>query len=110
MTTVFLFTILFVFLFAATLKAIANNQNDLLGGCRLEMKNGDFDPQKIPKLVSDADLESVDIVWDALPLRFIIKDRDGTIVDVVDQMEWHSNQNLYFLLFQMCLLPLDRKF
>jgi S-DNA-T family DNA segregation ATPase FtsK/SpoIIIE len=96
---------LFVFLFATTLKAIANNQNDVLGGCRLEMKNGDFDSQKIPKLVSDDDLESVDIVWDALPLRFTIKDRDGNIIDVVDQMEWHSNQIEHFAM--MWLLVAD---
>ncbi|MCX7254099.1 MAG: hypothetical protein NTX83_07200, partial [Burkholderiales bacterium] len=98
---------LFVFLFATTLKAIANNLNDLLGGCRLEMKNGDFDPQKIPKLVSDDDEDSIDIVWEALPLRFTIKARDGNIIDVVDQMEWYSSQIEHFAMIWLLAVDPD---
>lgn len=97
----------FVFLFAATLNAISNNLNDLLGGCRLEMKNGDFDPQKIPKLVSDSDEDSIDIVWEALPLRFTIKDRDGNIIDVVDQMEWYSIQIQNFAMIWLLAVDPD---
>ena len=89
---------IFVFLFGATLKSISNNLNDLLGGCRLELKNGDFEPQSIPKLISEDDEEGSEVNWDALPLRFTIKDRDGSIIDVVDQMEWYSNQIQHFAL------------
>lgn len=85
---------LFTFLFGETLRSIAENLEGVPGGCQLRLQPELVHPQMVPDLIElrndEAEDERGEIVWEPLPLRITIKDREGKILEIVEQIEWSS--------------------
>lgn len=83
---------LFSFLFGDTLRSISAGLEGLPDACLLEPSAALIAPLPVPQLVDDQIEDSDDPIreytWDPLPLRFKLRDRNGRILEVIDQVEW----------------------
>lgn len=83
---------LFVFLFGDTLRSISASLEGLPESCSLDLSPELITPVSVPKLqedqADDTDDAAQDFCWEALPIRFKLRDSDGRVLEVIDQAEW----------------------
>lgn len=84
---------LFVFLFGETLQAISEGLEGLPDSCVLDLSPELITTVSVPQLIEDQAAEDADdaeqeIGWEALPIRFKLRDAKGNVLDVIDQTEW----------------------
>lgn len=91
---------LFVFLFGETLRSIASTVEGVPGSCQLVLQSALLESQAVPKLLEfrDDDDDETGVSWDPLQLRFTLREQNGRILEVIDQIEWLPMQVNHFAL------------
>ena len=102
---------LFAFLFGGTVKAIADALTGLPGACELLIQPELIDVQAAPALrgleEAEDEEESETLTWSPLPLRIILSDPAGRVLEVTEQIEWSPSELEHFALFWLLVAADD---
>lgn len=94
---------LFSFLFGDTIRSISAGLEGLPDACLLKASAELIAPLPVPKVLEEQIEESEDQIreytWPALPLRFTLRDRNGRVLEVIDEAEWLPSPVEQFALF-----------
>ena len=102
---------LFTFMFGATLRSMCSSLEGLPGGCQLVVHQDLMRSHPVPDLLElagdDEQDEIQEVTWAPLALRFTVRDQDGRILDVADQVEWFPAQIEHFALLWLLAAAQD---